>query len=1477
MKTIKLISILLAVLMLVGSLTILVSADGGASTPKYSTNTGDGNSLMMPDPNNEGQYLYREGKYVDADGNVKVVSTPEEKIALMDFRYSDGEYEIYVDAYSGEVAYRNAKTGDVLFTNPYNIGSSKANATEGSSKDELLSQVIVNYTKISDETTARFYSYTWAAIRNQIKVKNIKGGIRVEYTLGREENRSLLPRRVEASVMENIFETIEKNMNAAIESGEIPAEDAADERHRLTQLKAYYTRVSLDDAIDPKTGVRDEIRYNQLCNDYDGILKKFEELSKTNPEYEHFAIYVVDNNLVGEVVIKKQESVIKDYCKDYTFEQLEKDHAFVEYEAETEHFPLFKLALEYTLDKDENGNVGLVVRLPANGIRFDETVYRLDSIDILPYMGAGMNPNEGYTFFPDGSGTLFSFEDIARKGKKEQVTSKVFGQDYAYHEITGMYEEVIRYPVFGVYEKQHISATETRDRGYVAVIEEGESLVQLSSYHGGETSEYNTIIMSVLPRPTDSYNLADAISVGQNSKWTVVSSRKYTGSYTVRYTLLTDKDIIEEQGLTKNVYEASYVGMAKAYRDHLVANKMLTSIQENEIDPENIPLYIETFGAVETTERFLSVPINVMTPLTSFADIKTMYTQLSGVGVTNVNFVMTGFTDGGMIGKQVPYNLKWENAVSKEMSFEELTADAKDKGYGLYPDFDFVFSSNDTLFDGLWLNYHAAKTIDDRYTSKREYSATKHTYVSYYELALSSAYYSYFYEKFVPKYKEYAPIGISVGSLGSYLNSDFDEDEPYNRADSQQYTVEAFEYIDQSLPETKILTSGGNSYCWKFVDHITDIALDSSRFSSSSASVPFLGIVLHGYVEIAGTPINMEGNLDYAFLKAMESGAALKFILSYRNTSELKEFETLSKYYSVNYEIWYNNGDGDLVKLYKELNEVLKGVQTSTIEEHSFISKYAIRVPDADELELDAEQAIADSIAYEKALANAKNEEQRAAIFNARKLIIDAEKTILSATDRTIFGSNDSEYLTKLENNLKELKQIYDSVTNTGSYKELADATQAALDAYSAYQLMHGILTDGLSEVSIDIDSILTAKEAAAADPSKQAAYDEWFAKAVKYLGMGDEAKAIAIISDAEAVKNAKIALDGATDANKAELQSAYDAAKAKFDSYGLLGKVVSASDAIQAMNTLNAAKDAYEKDMNNATLKAEFEAARKAAFGYYTEVGADGKTVAKIVSGSLLDGMTTQVLFESVYGEKNYIGGTRGYRATTKAVFIEKSNALDSALQELYDAADRLVLDDTYEIFVEFVNKYETYKDLVDAVEAAYNYLEGEGVFSSTERDDHLKAIVDELKKIETANEFNAIMAMYNTARDIVDNAYTMYSDIEADYEYHKTADKVAGTHYEIYESDITKLFNGNKYYGFKEQLANSSNNTADNGVVTVTKPVPNTEKYKTDDNMVVYERFSNGTEFILNFNDYSVVVTVNGKVYQLGAYGYIVLTKNA
>ena len=735
------------------------------------------------------------------------------------------------------------------------------------------------------------------------------------------------------------------------------------------------------------------------------------------------------------------------------------------------------------------------MRLPANGIRFNESLYELLSIEILPYMGAGTNPNPGYTFFPDGSGALFDFEKIAALGTSTTVTGKVYGQDYAYHTITGTHQEIIRYPVFGLCETETFEATSevettekqtyTKDRGFVAVVEEGDALMELSSFHAVRTSPYNTVRMIVYPRPQDTYNVADAISVGQNSTWTVVSSRKYTGNYKVRYIMLTDSKVAADKGIS-DYYECSYVGMAKAYRDYLESNGTLTRLKDSDVSSD-IPLYIETFGALQTTEKFLSIPIDVMTPLTTFADIKTMYDDLADEGVTNVNFIMTGYTKGGMTSPRAPYHLKWESATKKGgMDFEELTAYAKEQGFQLFPDFDFVFIKQNTMFDGVSLKKHAVKTIDNRYTSKREYSATKQTYISYFELALSPAYFSHFYEKFTKNYLKYDPIGISVSTLGSYLNSDFDEDEPYNREDGKDFTVKAFEYLAENY--NKVMTAGGNAYCWKYVDYITDIALDSSRFSQAAASVPFLGIVLHGYVEIAGTPINMEGNLDYAMLKAMENGASLKFILSYQNTENLKEYETLSKYYSVRYDIWFE----DMLNLYRELNEVLKDLQTSVIVDHKFLD--GVRIPDDDELEADAKVALEAAIKAEAERRNAEKEALRKQLLSARLNNPTYTQNVTDAFD----ASNPTSIInmmTTIQQYAATINLVDELETRKNAF-ETADAAyntaKAALDAmqsthpdYAAKQAEVETLKTArdtaeaayaeVSELEITLDSLYTA------------------------------------------------------------------------------------------------------------------------------------------------------------------------------------------------------------------------------------------------------------------------------------------------------------------------------------------------------------------------------------------------------------------
>ena len=985
---IRIISLLLTVMLLLGSMTAVFTlnafADEEDDDDDWYTEEDTTEEATLPEEetsaeggSEEEDTAEEEATTADKAAQYKqtIYATPEEKLATMELKRTNGDYELYVDSYSGEIALRNKVTGEILFSNPYDLGSSKADESDNSTKEELLSQIIVKYTSMSDNTTTTFLSFREAAYRQQIKVKNIKNGIRVEYTMGREQAKMLVPMLIEKSRFEELVETMEKNI----------APGDRDARHMLEKIKSYY-------------------------NFYDTskMSKKEAEIVQAQyPATKTMAVYVF-NPKATENELARCENIIKSFAPDYTYEDLEEDHAQTQYVSKDANPPLFKMALEYTLDEN-----GLSVRLPANGIRFNESLYRLESITVLPYMGAGSNAYEGYNFFPDGSGALFDYQDLNINTAKT-VSGKVYGKDYAYHSVTGEYQKSISYPVFGAVEQtvyykykgiddktgeefeailnagvveKYLSEDTTaalKNRigktvaacgltyadiinstvvtkevindasGFMAIIEEGDALSEISTNHHGAKSEYNSLQIKVTPRPTDSYKLSDSLSVNQeNNEWTVVCDKKYVGSYRMRYVLLSDYKAPE--GKTYKTYDTSWFGMAVAYRDYLMAgeNPILTPLTADELTSD-IPLYVETFGALETLEKILSVPVKTMTPLTTFEDIKTMYEDMSAGedGIKNVNFKLTGYANGGL-ESQVPYRFKIENAVGGKRGFQELLNYAADvnanenTNLGIYPDFDFAYVKYTGMFDGLNSNKHVVKTIDDRYATRKTYTATQGM-VNYYELAISPAYFSRFYEKITKNYAEKFEnvIGISVASLGYSLNSDFDEDEPYNREDSKKFTVSAFEYLDKTY--NKVMTEGGNAYSWKYVDHILGVALDSSRYNISSDSVPFIGVVLHGSVQFAGSPLNMEGNLEYAMLKAIENGASPYFILSYQNTQNLKENEFFSKYYSVRYDIWKE----DIVDTYNKLNDALGDVQDKFIIGYETIEN-AERVPDLDEIQND--------------------------------------------------------------------------------------------------------------------------------------------------------------------------------------------------------------------------------------------------------------------------------------------------------------------------------------------------------------------------------------------------------------------------------------------------------------------------------------------------------------------------------------------
>ena len=1013
----RIISTFLAIAMVLGAFTALFTVQVSAATSSKATE--------------------EEEKILIEDYVTKVYNNPEEKLASMELMRTVGNYQLWADKLSGEVAWvetdANGKpTENILFTNPYDVATSKGSKT---TKQELLSQIIVSFTDQTG-TSKQLYSYTDAALNDQITIDLIKGGIRVEYIIGREDGRKLIPKLIlNDSFQENIVSKIEA---AAAPGGPLEKEESG-------KAVKWFLNAWLE--FNPNT--MPPLMAREYINKYPVLGETYED---ENGNTVYPILWSWSDKMSNANDTLRRELWIKTYCPDYTFEQLDADHEATGYVAKDEKYPVFKMALEYYLDAEN----GLTVRLPCNGLRYDAATYNLQNLTVLPYMGAANYKNAGvsyeveaadgtvtkqtlenYTFFPDGSGALFDHAELGTS--TEKMLGYVYGEDFAYHQLIGLkFHKAVRYPVYGVVaselyytysyatgEKdengQPIKATErvsctvtTEDdliksleernifltaediqieayqRGYAAFVDEADSFTRFQLYHGGALHNYSTIYPYFNPKASDTYSLSGSIASSAESVG-IKSDRKYTGSFTLHYVMLTDDNVAAERKTTK-YYTTSWLGMAEAYRDYLIRTGQLsTALTENDVQ-DDIPLYIESFGALETKETIATIPVWVMTPLTTFENVWTMYSELSDLNVKNINFKLTGFANGGMYAT-MPYNLNWEKNVGGAKGFEELIAKAKEVNaktdgshLGLYPDFDFAYAVWDTSFDGLSLKKDAVKTLDNRYTSYRYYDASIQSFVGFYKLAISPARYSRFYEKLISNYKDYELASMSVASLGNTLNSDFDEDDPYNREQSKDFTKQALSDIKNA--GYSLMVDGGNAYTWAYVDHILNVELDSSRYLTSCATVPFVGSVLHGYVQFAGAPLNEEGDVNYAILRAIENGAGLYFILSYQNTTELKEDAFLMEYYSIRYDIWLE----DVAKYYNQLNAVLKDVQTKVIINHEFL--VGERILDLDELEADIKDRLEDAIEEQNKIQANLDTNDSVAVSNAWSLLYNAEQTM---------------------------------------------------------------------------------------------------------------------------------------------------------------------------------------------------------------------------------------------------------------------------------------------------------------------------------------------------------------------------------------------------------------------------------------------------------------------------------------------------
>ena len=798
---------------------------------------------------------------------------------------------------------------------------------------------------------------------------------------------------------------------------------------------------------------------------------------------EGVSMYCVKDTSYDQMADKAK--TIKKYCPDYTFEMMYEDEEACAYEHKYESNPIFRCALEYTFNEDNS----LSVRLPSNSIVFDETKYILKSITPLKYFGASNFSNDGYIFIPDGSGSIVEFEDFRESNVSMSAGVSFYGNDYCYSKISGAHKQALTMPVYGIVSNKDAAGNDT-NIGYFAILEEGSSMATINTLYETTLYKEGTAYTSFTPYPSDEFDLSDTISVGGTTFYTKVSESKYSGSYVTRYVMLLGE-------------QASYVGMAAYYRNYLENNGTLTALDNVSDD---LPLYLEALGSLEVVEKILTFPVNVSKPITTFEDLVAIYEDLGRakermlekaaeydelaaaeddnivlkesyqstaddyrrlaeevVNIDDVNFKLTGFANGGLYSTY-PTKVKWERSVGGKRGFKKLLKTAEEKtdensAFGIYPDFDFQYISNTSIFDGVGKRNTVSRMVDNRYASKQIYSNITGEYDSIYSMIVSADALDRLYDKFIKKYSKYDAIGISVATLGSDLNSNFDEDNPISRDDAQGYVTSLLDRIANES-NYSVMTSQGNIYAVKYADHILNICTDSSYYRYSSYAIPFVGMVLHGYVNYAGTPLNYSGSPDYDLLRSIENGASIYYIIGYRNTDIMKDDEDFNKYYSVSYDNWFD----DIVEKYSLINKQIGDLQDYKIVSHKVL--IGERVIDSKEQSANLEALMNEFVDNFKIELEAKIDEKLVELRQEggnydKRIGVGADIASLVAIAHEMFELGENEKLPdsfsdKLNNVLTELQNEYSVATDYTGDGVDPNVVVNSIDYESKYQYVTG-------------------------------------------------------------------------------------------------------------------------------------------------------------------------------------------------------------------------------------------------------------------------------------------------------------------------------------------------------------------------------------------------------------------------------------
>ncbi|QHW34500.1 hypothetical protein GZH47_29375 [Paenibacillus rhizovicinus] len=554
--------------------------------------------------------------------------------------------------------------------------------------------------------------------------------------------------------------------------------------------------------------------------------------------------------------------------------------------------PTFSIPIEYQL----SGN-SLLVHVPVKDIQ-ESKGYQIRSVELLDFFGAATTEDKGYMLVPDGSGSLINLNN--GKANEEVYVQRVYGDDENDNsKRRGQIAEAARLPVFGM---------KAGDEAWFATIEKGEGIASINADVSGRKNSYNSTYASFAIRGEDELELYKGNKVDE---FQLLTEDRFEGDIQLRYNFLSGE-------------QASYSGMAAVYRDNLVEQGVLKPLKTE----GQLPFYVDVLGAVDKQKSFLGVPYKGLMPMTTIDQAGQIAKEIKAAGVSNVQMRYVGWFNEG-IDHKIPETVKLDSQLGSKSDLAKLSEQLKAMGGNLYPDvaFQHVLRTN-----------HDFKPAADaaRFVTReqallspfdRSLNAMNTQWGSYY--LLSPAKLPYFVDSFIDSYKKYKMDSVALRDMGDKLTADYRVNRVVFRDVAKNIVTDQLGKIEKNYPN--VMMTGGNKYALQYADQLLNVPTSSSEFSIEDEVVPFYEMVIHGYKDYAGSPINLddEQDLTYHLLHSLEYGAAPHFFWSYESSSKLK-LTTYESLFSTHYSDWLK----DAADLYGKVNQVLGGLQSQTITEH---------------------------------------------------------------------------------------------------------------------------------------------------------------------------------------------------------------------------------------------------------------------------------------------------------------------------------------------------------------------------------------------------------------------------------------------------------------------------------------------------------------------------------------------------------------